>query len=388
MFKNIYIHFPYCLYKCHYCDFNSYAYEQQNIPHQDYQSALMSEIQYWHKKFPEKRDIDTVFFGGGTPSLMKPHCVAELLERIDQNWGLAANAEITLESNPGTVTKKSFADFKSAGINRISLGVQSFQEKNLKRFGRIHTGDEASLAIENARSVFDNVSCDLIFGFPDQTVAEWNLDLQKAISFDLAHMSCYALTNEPQTQFAVDVKNNKYKELPSDVMAEMQNLTYDQLNKNGFSAYEISNFAKPNKESRHNLCYWHYESYLALGAGATAQFIFGQEEARVTERHTNFKRPQDYAQALLEKKDFFTREKISYPVNVFEYLMMNLRLRSGLTVLDFKQKWGLATWQKIEIQILKLVNQGLLEATPSHFLLTKKGFLLNHQVLSEFLGLL
>ena len=388
MFKNLYIHFPYCLYKCHYCDFNSYAYEKQNIPHADYHSILKQEIAHWANTIPESQNIETIFFGGGTPSLMQPAHVEEILKLVDATWGLAKNVEITLETNPGTVTRQSFVDFKSAGINRISLGVQSFAEKNLQRFGRIHSGPEALQALEFAKTVFTNVSCDLIFGFPEQALADWQSDLQKALTLDLPHMSCYSLTAEAHTQYAVDVKAGKWHELPNDLLAAMQTHTYEKLQQQGYDVYEISNFAKPGFASRHNLCYWHYQSYLGLGAGATSQFVVGAKGQVSVNRRTNFKRPQDYMQAVIANKEFGTSESIPQPAHLFEYLMMHLRLQQGIEIRTATQLWGEVLWQPIESQFEVLAKEGFLLQTPTHWQVTQKGFLLNHKLLSQFFDLL
>lgn len=384
MFKNLYIHFPFCLYKCHYCDFNSYAYANESIPHADYALALKRELEFWRQRFCEKQKLKTIFFGGGTPSLMQPKVVHEILAQIDAIWGLAPDCEITLECNPATIDVQRFHDFKSVGINRISLGVQSFHEKNLTRFGRIHSANAAKSALHAATKVFHNVSCDLIFGFPDNTFQDWQSDLKTALAFDLPHMSCYSLTNEPQTQYRADLKSKKFSELPEEMMAKMQRYTYATMAENKFLAYEISNFAQPGFFSQHNLSYWHYQSYLGLGAGATSQFI----EGITAKRHTNFKRPQDYQNAMAKAEDFFTKETVFFPNTLFEFLMMRLRLRAPLSKADLRANWGEAAYQKLAPKFTRLVDKGLLSQTTTHICVTEEGFLFNHQLLAEFFDFL
>lgn len=384
MFKSLYIHFPYCLYKCHYCDFNSYAYKPGDIPNETYQQALKSEIQHKAKNFLKSKNIETIFWGGGTPSLMPAAHIEDILQTVDRTWGIAANAEITLECNPGTVSLQKFADFKKAGINRISLGVQSFHEKNLQRFGRIHSGDEAKQALEAACQVFENVSCDLIFGFPDGSFLEWQNDLATACQFGLKHISCYALTAEPQTQYAFDLRSGKYNEVPHDTFADMQMFTYDYLERQGFVDYEISNFAKPGHESRHNLCYWHYESYAGLGAGACSQSVTQQNGSVLVSRFMNHKRPQNYCESVLQNQDFFSREDVFAPDSIFEYLMMNLRLREGVNKNTLQNFCGETVFRDLSLRFQDLVRQGLLVETPSHWRVTRQGFLLNHKLLASF----
>lgn len=381
--NHIYVHYPYCLYKCHYCDFNSYAIEKKEIPENEYLKNLILELEFWHEKLGRNHfPIQTVFFGGGTPSLMDPKSVETVLQKIDDLFGCADNVEVTLESNPGTVTQKSFAAFKSAGVNRVSLGVQSFAEKNLSRFGRIHTGDEALKALENALFVFENVSADLIFGFPSQSLNEWQQDLQTLTALSLPHMSCYALTAEPHTQYTVDLKKKKYQETTAETFADMQLYTYSFLESQGYHAYEISNFAKPGAESQHNLGYWRYHSYLGIGAGAISNWVW---DAHKVERFANRRRPQDYEEALYQQNDFFTREEVVSPDILIEFFMMNLRLKNGVTEQQVTRFFNDQQASQIFEIFAKLVAEGYVERVRDRFQITQKGFLLNHKMLAYFL---
>jgi len=382
---HIYIHFPYCLYKCHYCDFNSHAWDEGKIPHSDYVSALLFEVEARKRLFegkgthffPEKTEIASLFFGGGTPSLMRAEDVEKIISTLDQEFTLAPNCEITLESNPGTVDRQRFVDFKNAGINRISMGVQSFQEKNLKRFGRIHSGDEAVAAINAAlESGVERVSADLIFGFPGQSLKEWEGDLKKMLGFGLKHISCYALTAEPDTIYTRDLQKGQLAEVDADLFADMHNLTYELTDKAELSAYEISNFAADGEESRHNLGYWRYSSFLGLGAGAWSNFP--------AVRTMNIKAPSQYMQAV-QKGAFFEQEEIEQRTAMTEYLMMGLRLKEGISHNDFAERFGESLASVFGDEVLRAVEKGWLEDDGAWMRATREGFLFNNSLVQMFM---
>lgn len=375
--NHIYIHYPYCLYKCHYCDFNSYAYEEGQIPQADFTKTLSNELEFRVEHDDEKsrlaipkgKVIHSVFFGGGTPSLMNPADVAVVLKRLSDFYTFADNIEITLETNPGTINLQKFKEFKEAGINRFSIGVQSFQEKNLKRFGRIHTGDQALQAIKQALDVNDaRVSCDLIFGFPEQTLMEWQQDLNQVLDLDLNHFSCYSLMAEEGTIYTKALKDRVYQESPTDLIADMMEWTYDVCEQKGRSAYEVSNFAKPGFESAHNLGYWRYQSYMGLGPGAFSSFIQKGKEAVI--RQMNQKNPQTYLRALFLKNDFYEQELIDSVTFQKERLMMGLRLKEGLELPEDLAR--------------QAVDEGLLESFEGRFRPTRLGFLQNNRLVEMF----
>jgi len=384
--RHIYIHFPYCLYKCHYCDFNSHAWDQGKIPHSDYVSALLFEVEARKRFFeemgthffPKNTEIASLFFGGGTPSLMRAQDVESIIRVLDKYFTLAPNCEITLESNPGTVDRQRFVDFKNAGINRISMGVQSFQDKNLKRFGRIHSGDDAIAAINVAlESGVERVSADLIFGFPDQSLKEWERDVKKMLGFGLKHISCYALTAEPDTIYTHDLQKGQLFEVDADLFADMQNLTYELTDEAGVPAYEISNFAVSGEESRHNLGYWRYSSFLGIGAGAWSNFS--------AVRTMNTKPPTQYMQDI-QKGTFFTQEDIDERTAMTEYLMMGLRLKAGISHNDFAGRFDLSLVSVFGDEILRAVERGWLEDDGAWMRPTREGFLFNNSLVQMFMN--
>lgn len=392
--KHIYIHFPYCLYKCHYCDFNSYAYEKKDIPQTNYLQALLTEIRLRRQIFAatgisffaDGDAIETVFFGGGTPSLMNPKDVELILAELRKSFVFAPDIEITLESNPGTVTKQALADFKAAGINRVSIGLQSFHDEDLKRFGRIHTGMEGKRAIEAAlESGITRVSGDLIFGFPDQTLRQWENNLDTILSFGLKHVSAYALTAEEGTQFTSEIRRGLLKETDAELFAAMQEATYDRFEAAELSAYEISNFAVPGEESRHNLGYWRYQAYVGLGAGAFSTYFYADEkgEKQFAARESNHKVPEHYMRKVAEGADFFTTESLDKTTTIKEALMMGLRLSEGLDVTAFGNRFECSLEELIPQSLKRHLELGVLHQKEKRLFVTRKGFLLNNQLLAD-----
>ncbi len=382
--QHVYIHFPYCLYKCHYCDFNSYAVEKGDLSESRYIEALLKEIR---ESDLTDKPIATVFFGGGTPSLMSADAVQKILTTLAQKTNFTPNTEITLEANPGTITRDKMIDFKQAGITRLSIGVQSLAKKNLERFGRIHTGDEALTALKAALDVgFAGVSADLIYGFPDQTLDEWTSDLTQVAGLNLTHMSCYALTAEEGTSYTRDLRQKKFAAPDTDLVAAMQQATYKILTRQNLNAYEISNFAKDGFESRHNLAYWHYRSYTGFGAGAWSMRHRSKVEGRKSkvERRENFKLPDKYIAAIQSGETHNRREVISDQDARREFLMMGLRLAEGVSFESysnfFHEDLSVTFGQAIETA----VNRGLVTVAQTRLKPTFAGFMLNHELVGLF----
>ena len=409
--KAIYIHYPYCLYKCHYCDFNSHAYAKSDIPQNQYTQALLAELQRRRVDFtksgtgffPDGTKIKTIFLGGGTPSLMNPNDLEKILNALRDVFLFDDHIEITLESNPGTVTFEKFRDFKSAGVNRVSLGVQSLHDRYLSKFGRIHTAREAHVAVEAAVAAgIPRISTDLIYGFPNQSLSEWQKDLDEMLSWNLGHASCYALTAEEGTEFAKSVKNQLVAETNPDLFADFQEFTYARLAATGRRAYEVSNFALPGEESRHNLAYWNYESYLGLGAGACSQFVssvgannHSPLQGNITvRRQTNYRAPEHYMRTIACADNFYTTEVIEQTTAMQEFVMMGLRLQDGvdenrfqnLFQKSFRAVFVKAIAQNLENGRLVYERAGLGPAPKENHRLkvTQQGFLMNHALVWDF----
>lgn len=313
---------------------------------------------------------------------MHPDSVQEILEATRPH--LANSVEITLEANPGTITKEKLAAFQAAGINRISLGVQSFDDKNLKRFGRIHTGAEAKSAIHNIASLYENFSFDLIFGFPDQTFEEWQKDLDIVTEFSPKHVSCYALTAEPHTEYTYKLKKGVYAEATPKLFDRMQAYTYERLRLAGLDPYEVSNFAKPGFESQHNLGYWRYRSYFGLGAGATTNLRVGRDPV-LAKRFSNLRRPEEYMQAIESHKPSYpSEEQIDLPTAEFEFLMMGLRLEQGIDLEDYQSLFGQNFLDRHKTVIEEQVRQGRLKMLNNVPHVTDVGYLQNNPLVVAF----
>ncbi len=328
---SLYIHIPWCVRKCPYCDFNSHE-AKSGLPEQEYVAALIRDLelalpQIWGRK------VYTVFIGGGTPSLFSAQAIETILNTVRMLLPLDVNAEITMEANPGTVEVSKFAGYRAAGVNRLSLGIQSFNDGHLKALGRIHGGNEARRAVEIAQQHFDNINLDLMYGLPQQTVAEAEADVRTALAFSPQHLSCYHLTLEPNTLF------HRYPPaLPDDdTSSEMQQCIEQLLATQGYQHYETSAFAQPKKQSRHNLNYWKFGDYLGIGAGAHSKLSFHNKVLRQM-RH---KQPQAYIEAVARDAPLQTEHEVGRDQLPFEFMMNALRLNEGVPARLFTERTSL-----------------------------------------------
>ncbi len=346
---SLYIHIPWCVKKCPYCDFNSHE-ARGTFPEKEYIAALTRDLemalpQIWGRK------VYTVFFGGGTPSLLSGEGIAEILRQVRMLLPLSGDAEITLEANPGTVEADKFAAFREAGVNRLSMGIQSFSDVHLKALGRIHSADEARAAIEIAKLHFDNINLDLMYALPNQTLGQALQDVTTALSFSPQHLSCYHLTLEPNTLF-----HRNPPSLPDDdASADMQQGIEALLAANGYQHYETSAFAQDKRRSRHNLNYWKFGDYLGIGAGAHSKLSFPDKILR----QARYKQPQAYMQqaglgAPIQTENAVGREELP-----FEFMMNALRLNEGFDPALFGERTSLSL-AAIQQELLEAEQRGLL----------------------------
>ena len=356
---SLYIHFPWCVAKCPYCDFNSHALSGA-VPEDAYLDALLADLEL---ELPRVwgRVVHSVFLGGGTPSLFSAAAMDRLLSGVRARLSLAPDAEITMEANPGTVEHDRFEDYRAAGINRISLGVQSFADRHLKRLGRIHGGDEARRAIASVRKAgFDNVNLDLMWALPDQTLDEAVADVDQALEFAPAHLSHYHLTIEPNTLFAA-----RPPQLPAEDEAwDMQEACAERLGQAGFRQYEVSAWARPGAMSRHNLNYWRFGDYLGIGAGAHGKITLPADDRIVRTRRKSHPRP--YLSAAADRSFIAEERPVSSEDRVFEYFLNRLRLHEPFSLEEFAGLTGLdrgaaagAVAQARDLDLLNAVDQRL-----------------------------
>ena len=323
----LYLHWPFCLAKCPYCDFNSHI--TATVDHDTWKSAFLSEIDRVGRE-TEGRSLKSVFFGGGTPSLMPVDLVDAILTRVRETWSLANDCEITLEANPTSVEADKFRGFRDAGVNRVSIGIQALNDPDLKKLGRMHSVSEALSALEVARETFDRVSFDLIYARQDQSLKDWQSELQRALSFEPDHLSLYQLTVEDGTAFGDRFARGGLQGLPSeDLAADMYFATQELCDHNGLPAYEVSNHARAGAESRHNLIYWNYGDYAGIGPGAHGRLtVEGTKYA--TETHLT---PKSWLSFVSEKRTGeCLREEISFQDQDVERLLMGLRLSDGILI--------------------------------------------------------
>ncbi len=370
----LYVHIPWCVRKCPYCDFNSHA-AGPNLPEDEYVAALLADLDQDLAQ-AQGRELTSIFFGGGTPSLFSASALGRILEGVERRIGFAGDIEITLEANPGTFEQAKFSAYRRLGINRLSIGVQSFQSAQLKALGRIHDGDEAIRAADMARAAgFDNFNLDLMHGLPGQDVAAALDDLRTAIAQAPTHLSWYQLTMEPNTVFW-----NQPPELPEDdTLWDIQEAGQALLAEHGFVQYETSAYARDNHRARHNLNYWTFGDFLGIGAGAHAKLSGADGQIR---RSWKTRLPKDY---LDSDKAFQAGERLlSADELPFEFLMNALRLTEGVPTRLFCQRTGLSVESLAEGRRLA-EQQGLLESDPARLCATPRGQLFLNDLLQCFL---
>lgn len=368
----LYVHIPWCVRKCPYCDFNSHE-RAGELPEREYVDQLLRDLE---SLLPSVwgRPLVSVFIGGGTPSLFAPESIDRLLSGVRARLRLEPGAELTLEANPGTVEAARFAGFRQAGINRISLGVQSFDDGMLAALGRIHGAREARRAIDAARASFDNVNIDVMYGLPGQTAAMAKADIGEALAAGVSHISAYQLTLEPNTAFW-----SRPPPLPEhDTCADMQLVAEEMLAQAGYEHYETAAFARPGRRSAHNLNYWQFGDYLGIGAGAHGKLSFPD---RIT-RHSRVKQPKEY----LAREDTLAEQGVVAAKELpFEFMLNALRLVEGFPVALFSDRTGLPA-TAVEAPLARLEREGLIERDWQRIRPTARGRRFLNEALERFLG--
>jgi oxygen-independent coproporphyrinogen III oxidase len=381
----LYVHIPYCPSKCPYCDFNSYGVTAW--PEAEYIGAVIAEITDRVTTPPwTGQRIKTIFFGGGTPSLFAPNSIGSVIEAADRSLGIDRGAEITLEANPGTVTEAKLRGFAAAGVNRISFGAQSFNSSILKFLGRIHDADEIRKAARMAHLAgIERLNLDLIFAVPGQQVEDVRKDIAEATALYPDHISAYNLTFEEGTTFFNEMKRGRIRPLPTDEQAAMYDEVRSELPRLGYPMYEISNYARPGHEARHNLSYWRAESYLGIGAGAHScaldeDFCHGRRwwNERLPGRYMARVKNKGTAEAGFELIEKNTLEE--------EFVFLNLRLRDGFQLLEFTRRFGETFRARFGSVVAPLVEAGLLVREQGRIRLTDRGLEIADSVFAEFIG--
>jgi len=371
----IYIHWPFCKAKCPYCDFNSHV-RHQAVDTMSFAQGLVSELQ-WFEKATQARTVTSIFFGGGTPSLMQPADVAAVLDEIARLWPVSSHVEITMEANPTSVEAENFRGYRSAGVNRVSVGVQALNQNDLKSLGRQHTPEEALKAFRLAAQVFPRVSFDLIYSRPGQSLATWREELTRALGEQQGHMSLYQLTIEPGTAY-FDLYARGSLVVPSEDQAtDMFELTQELTEKAGLAAYEVSNHAKAGQESRHNLLYWRYGEYVGVGPGAHAR-IGGAENRRAIAME---KYPETWRALVAERGQGIVEDvKVGLKEQASEYLIMGLRISEGIDLARYEKLNG-QTMDPNKIAGLK--SLGLIRRQGDRLMATQQGRALLNALISE-----
>jgi oxygen-independent coproporphyrinogen-3 oxidase len=363
----VYVHWPFCMAKCPYCDFNSHVHRGA-FDEAGFVESYARELAHYAAIVPGRR-VQSVFFGGGTPSLMDPASVAGILEAIAKHWPIEADAEITLEANPTSVEADRFRGYRAAGVNRVSLGVQSLRDEPLKALGRLHSVDEAVAAVRLAQSIFPRTSFDLIYARPHQSLDDWRDELSEALWLARGHLSLYQLTIEEGTRYYDLFRAGKLKMPDEDLAADFFELTQDLTRQAGMPAYEISNHALPGQESRHNLVYWRYGEYVGVGPGAHGRLLVGNQRHATAAEKLPFKWQE---KVLSRGHGLVTDDILTWEEEGDELLVMGLRLREGIDPARFARLSGRTLAQR---QIEDLESIGFVEILPNGNLrVTDKGF--------------
>ncbi|PTQ07493.1 coproporphyrinogen III oxidase [Sphingomonas oleivorans] len=370
----LYIHWPFCVSKCPYCDFNSHV--RDSVDQHRWRVALLADLAHEAALTPG-RPLSSIFFGGGTPSLMPPETVAALLDAAERHWGFAPGIEITLEANPSSVEAARFADLAAAGVNRVSLGLQALDDEALHFLGRAHDVAEGLAALDTAQRSFDRVSFDLIYARPGQSDAAWEAELARALSFGTGHLSLYQLTIEPGTRFATLAAQGKLPPVDPDDAARLFEATRAITAAAGLPAYEISNHARPGEESRHNLAYWRYRDYLGIGPGA-----HGRRGGTATVRR---KKPENWlARVDATGHGLESEEDLAPATRAIEALLMGLRLEEGVDLARIARRTGMAPDRLVdEAAITRLAKMGLVAREGSQLRILAPGMLLLDAILGD-----
>lgn len=367
----LYVHWPFCVSKCPYCDFNSHV--RAATDQGEWRAALLADLAHEAEALPGRR-LTSIFFGGGTPSLMDPATVAAVIDAARKTWDPADDLEVTLEANPNSVEAARFADLEAAGVNRLSLGLQSFDDEKLAFLGRAHSATEGLAALDTAQRHFGRVSFDLIYALPGDDEAAWSRDLDRALGLGTTHLSLYQLTIEPGTRFARDAAAGRLAPLGEEQSADLFELTQERAAAADLAAYEISNHAAPGAESRHNLTYWRYGDYAGIGPGA-----HGRRLGRRTQRH---RKPENFLAAIRRNRHGIVEEAHLSPREAAdEALVMGLRLAEGLDADAIAERYGVQAvdWNAVE----RLVASGHLHRSGTRIALTGTGRLLLDHILGE-----
>ena len=395
MAAGIYIHIPFCIRKCHYCDFFSIACDDPEM-RKSYAMAILQEISYYGKCYGKDFVADSVFFGGGTPSLMEPELINNIISALKKNFTITEDVEITMECNPATLTPEKLAGYKDAGVNRLSIGVQSLNDEVLEELGRLHTSEDVVKTFKMARKAkFDNISLDLMFSVPKQGIRDWRSVVKRTAGLKPEHMSIYSLEIAENTEFGRRLKNHEMEEQIFSVDRTMYRIALEALRKRGLYRYEISNVARPGKECRHNLKYWSLEDYMALGAGSHG-YIKGV-------RYSNVSNIENYI-SMMKNQDLFNLNKLgeseaygadcvdyyhinSFMDNVSEYTFTALRTRGGVDFKRFEELFNRSFWDVYSNEREEFdsyVRSGFAVSDDEHIALTLDGIDISNRIMAIF----
>ncbi len=373
---SLYIHLPWCLHKCAYCDFNSHATPANAFPEHAYVAALTNDLRQACRAI-QQRPVQSIFIGGGTPSLFSPKSIERIISACHEFTAVDSQCEITLETNPGTFEYQKFADFLHSGVNRLSIGVQSLNDQHLHVLERIHHSDEAVQAIEMAAHIgFENINADLMFGLPGQSIADAKQDIHHLCKYPLTHISYYQLTLEPNTVFY-----SHPPVLPSDdAIWTMHNNAIEVLHQHGFERYEVSAFAQSNKQCVHNSNYWQFGDYLGIGAGAHTKLTTDNGIIR----HQRTRQPQSYIDSVGANSHVLQQYVVDNDSLIFEFMLNNLRLVLGFSADSFTLGTGLA-WSQVESKIQTFIDEGLMELCGEYYRASSLGYQFLDELTQRFL---
>lgn len=378
----IYVHWPFCAKKCPYCDYNSHV-RDATMDHDAWAQAYISELAYLGNQIDQREEVTSVFFGGGTPSLMAPETVERVLIGISKYFDLSPEIEVTLEANPTSSEAQKFQAFKSAGVNRLSIGVQALNDKDLKFLGREHNVAEAIETIETASNVFDRFSFDLIYGRPEQSLKAWEEELRGAIDFAVGHISLYQLSVEPGTAFQTLYKRGAFEMPSDDHEAALYDMTADILGQFGFNHYEVSSYARAGEESRHNLVYWRYGNYLGLGPGAHGRVVLGEQKFETR----NHAAPEIWLEKTSQEYASATKKRVLSPFDqIQEFLMMGLRLEEGIDLSRFEKTFNSSLSEHVNTKKLQsFIEEGYFKQRDNKLIASRQGRLVLESLLKYIL---